>query len=134
MSFSVTTHTLKQLVNAFLPPIAWATMIFLFSSQHNLPGPEVIIVDFVIKKSAHIFVYAILYVLLYRAIRIALARPNLSTSSTRFWLLPFIICLVYAISDEFHQSLVVGRTSTVRDVGYDMLGTFISFLAIHRYL
>lgn len=125
--------TFSQWLNAYVPPLAWATLIFLLSAQSNIPGPEVIVLDFVMKKIAHIFVYSILYLLLYRAVRLTLNGPHGSVS-TRHWLLPMILCFAYAASDEFHQSLVMGRTSTIRDVGYDMLGVLVSFLAIHRYL
>lgn len=124
--------TLLEWLSAFLPPITWAVLIFLLSAQSNIPGPEVVVLDFVFKKTAHIFVYSVLYVLLYRAVRMTFARS--ASSSTRSWLLPMLICFVYAASDELHQSMVMGRTSTIRDVGYDMLGVLVSFLAIHRYL
>jgi VanZ family protein len=125
--------SLRHWISAYLPPLGWAAVIFLFSAQTKIPGPDVIAVDFVIKKAAHVFVYAMLYVLLYRAGRMTLSTTN-AARETRFWLVPFLICFAYAASDEFHQSLVIGRTSTLRDVGYDMLGALISFLAIHRYL
>lgn len=37
-------------------------------------------------------------------------------------LIPLIICLLYSISDEFHQLFIVGRSGEVRDVLIDTIG------------
>jgi VanZ family protein len=120
---------LSLYINALLPPLLWATMIFLLSAQRILPGIEVSVLDFIFKKSAHIFVYFILYLLLHRAVSMILPKQ-----SHWHWFLPLALTLAYAISDELHQSLVPGRSATVRDVGYDMLGASIAFLRKHGYV
>lgn len=75
------------------------------------------------KKSAHILEYAILYFLLFRAVN----KFNLKSKKKEIynWLLPLVFCLLYAASDEFHQSFVPGRTSLARDVGFDFLGMLL---------
>lgn len=122
-----------QWLSAYLPALLWAALIFAFSSQTTLPGPDTLAFDFIFKKCAHVFVYFTLYFLFYRAFALTLSRSN-KEYPLRFWLLPFVICFAYALSDEFHQAFVAGRTSTLRDVGYDMLGASSAFLLIHRYL
>lgn len=37
-----------------------------------------------------------------------------------------LFCVMVAISDEFHQSFVPGRTAALRDVGIDMLGALLA--------
>jgi VanZ family protein len=121
---------LKQFVIAYLPPVLWAGLIFILSSQTALPGFEQSAYDFILKKFAHIFVYLTLYFLVARAISITI---NKTYNKTTIFL-PIFICLIYAVSDEFHQSLVPGRYATFRDIGYDMLGVTIAYLKKYSYI
>lgn len=119
MSSSSLGALLHKYYQAYLPPVLWAGLIFYLSHQSTLPGFTVSIFDFLFKKTAHMFVYAVLYLLLYRAFR--LTRPQ--DRSKRSYLIPLALTLLYAISDEWHQSLIPGRhPNFVRDVGYDLLG------------
>ena len=76
------------------------------------------------------FVYAVLYFLLWRAVQKTVTPPERQIH----WALPMCLTLCYAISDELHQNLVPGRYGTMRDVGYDMLGASIVFLRQYRYI
>lgn len=118
----------KFLFSAWIPPLIWAGLIFFFSSQTRLPGFETSFIDFVFKKSSHMFVYAMLYFLLLRAC------IKSGYSAKQQLLIPVLLTLIYAISDEFHQHFVPGRYGTIRDVGYDMLGAGIVFLRQYRYI
>lgn len=122
--------TFKEICIAYLPSILWATLIFTFSSQTTLPGFEESAYDFILKKMAHIAVYLILYLLVFRSVTLTSDEKN---KKLLLWL-PVTICLLYAITDEFHQSLVPGRYSTIRDIGYDMLGVSIAFLKKFGYI
>jgi VanZ family protein len=122
--------SLTNWLNAYLPPILWACVIFAFSAQTNLQGAELSVLDFLIKKCAHMFVYGVLYLLFYRAIQ--LSSPSKDTAWS--WILPLLFCFGYAISDEFHQSLVPGRYASPRDIGYDMLGALLVWLKIYNYI
>lgn len=64
--------------------------------------------DLFIKKGGHFLAYALLATLAYRA------RPSYRLA---FWL-----AVLYAISDEFHQSFVPGRTGMPLDVFIDSMG------------
>lgn len=100
----------------------------MLSAQPVIPGAEVVAVDFTLKKTGHIIIYGIFYYLIYR---------SLKTDNRHIWqisLLSFIIAILYAMSDEYHQTLVPGRTGTIKDIGYDTLGMLISWLYIHRYI
>lgn len=112
----------------YLPILIWASLIFFLSHQPVLPGHTVFQLDFVIKKSGHIFVYAVLFFLIYRA----LVYNKLTTIQGT------IICLLisctYALSDELHQSFIPGRTASLRDVLFDCLGMMLAWLKIHDYI
>lgn len=131
-------NKLNILISAVFPPIAWAAIIFFLSSQPVLPGIEVYSFDFILKKTGHMFVYAVLYILLYRS-AVILSNPGAFKALTKrrdlFVLLtPILICLIYAISDEIHQSFTPNRFPSARDVGYDMLGVWIAYLKVYKYI
>lgn len=111
-------NIIKTYFFAYLIPTLWAGFIFLLSAQEVLPGFSVSVYDFIFKKSAHMFVYAVLYLLLFRAYQ----KTNNKRITHKSYLLPVIISLLYSLSDELHQSTVPGRYPTLRDMGYDMLG------------
>ena len=98
------------------------------SAQRTLQGFELDTLDFIFKKTAHMAEYFILYYLLHRALKFSHPKSKFN------WLIAFILCVLYALSDEWHQSFVSGRTASLRDVGYDTLGVSIAFLRIYRYI
>lgn len=126
----VSTKLIPRYLDAFLPPTLWAAMIFFLSSQSVLPGFDASIADFLLKKTAHMGVYAVLYFLLWRAIQLT----SHTKATTKHWVVPFLLVIGYASVDELHQSFVPGRYVTARDIGYDLLGAGIAFLRIYGYL
>ena len=123
-------RTLFSLLDAWLPTLLWAGLIYLFSANSVLPSFTQSLPDFIFKKSAHMFVYAVLYLLSYRAIRLTVSPKR----HRIHWMLAVVVCMMYAVSDEFHQLLVPGRYGTLRDIGFDMLGVSTALLLQHRYL
>jgi VanZ family protein len=117
---------MKHRLLAYLAPIVWMTLIFVLSAQPALPGPKEYSVDFLLKKISHISVYGILYFLWYFSINLGKKKKN--------FLLPLIISVAYAFSDEIHQLFVIGRTPAIRDVGYDMLGMSVVILRLKKLI
>lgn len=126
---------MRQFLLRWGPVGIWAAVIFTLSSFSTIPKAEIIWWDFVLKKTAHVLEYAVFYFLLTRAIT--------HTSPTRFWprnftnkqwLVALIIGILYAASDEFHQSFVPGRTPKVTDIGFDTVGMLLSRLTIGRHI
>ena len=98
----------KNIIN-FSLVFLWCGVIFWFSNRPTISTVDSYAIDFVFKKIAHFIEYAILSVLIYRATK------NLKLS--------IILSILYAISDEFHQSFVPGREPRVRDVIIDSVGS-----------
>lgn len=121
-------HSLSFWLNAVLPPLLWAGVIFLFSSRSSLPSASYSPLDFVFKKMAHIFVFAVLFFLTHRSF--ALTSPKYSLK--KHWFVPVFICFLYALSDELHQHFVPNRYATLRDVGYDMIGVLAMYLKLTK--
>lgn len=109
--------SIRRRIKHWLPTLAWAMLIFSFSAQPTLTTSRIYWQDFVIKKAAHLFVYAVLSVLIYRSLK-------LTTHYSKLYLLIFTITItiLYAISDEFHQTFTLGRGPTLRDVFIDLAG------------
>lgn len=123
-------NTAWHLINAYSPPFLWAGLIFYLSAQSVLPSFTEDMADFVFKKTAHVITYLILYILLFRAHRIV--SPHTAHNSR--WIVPVLMTLGYAISDEIHQTYTPGRYGTLRDIGFDMLGVGVWFLRQYRYI
>jgi VanZ family protein len=96
--------------------VFWMGVIFAFSATPSLASPFEPVYDFILRKLAHLTVFAVLTVLLFRAFRLHVARP------TYAWLLAMFVAALYACSDEWHQTFVPGREGTVRDILIDSLG------------
>jgi VanZ family protein len=96
------------------PPIAQTAVIFVASSISDL-GP---LPGGVSDKSGHSFGYAILGVLLLRA----LAGGRLSGVTWRRALVAIALSTLYGLSDEFHQRFVPGRSPELLDLVADAVG------------
>lgn len=112
--------TIKEKVKLWLPVFIWAGVIFWFSSQAiNQPAPFSWS-DFVIKKTAHVTEYAIFYWLVWRT--------NKSLK------LSLLMVVLFALSDEWHQTFIPGREGSLRDVGFDTIGGLLSLFQIKKNL
>ncbi len=116
-------------VRRLLPPAAVMAGIFLLSHQpgETLPLPALPGLD----KLAHFAVYGLLAATLIRACRPAMrqTRPGRVAAIAIIW------CLLYGITDEFHQSFVPGRFAGVGDILADTLGALtvsVGWLLVRR--
>jgi VanZ family protein len=110
----------------WLPPVAWMSLIFYLSSRSGLPDFRSF--DIAMKKGAHLTAYGFLFFLLLRALHSI--RPSTNPPSSRLCLLAALVAVLYAVSDEIHQSFVPLRNATVRDVFIDSLGIFLMYLLV----
>ncbi|HEY9790725.1 MAG TPA: VanZ family protein [Candidatus Obscuribacterales bacterium] len=108
---------LSHLAVRWLLLLGWMVIIFAFSAQphsgeitqHYLGALNV-----PIRKFGHVTEYGILFTLAYNAFR-------------RGGLPAFLFSLIYACSDEWHQSFIPGRTATIYDVAVDSVGMLIAW-------
>ena len=91
----------------WLPVLAWAALIFAFSSVPDL-GTGLGGWDLALRKLAHAAEYAVLGALFVRA----------TGRSGR----AFALGALYAVSDELHQTFVPGRMGSPLDVAIDAIG------------
>jgi VanZ family protein len=126
-----------------MPVIVWMALIFLGStdvlsaahtSRFLVPflrwlDPEISLaalaqIQLAIRKLGHLSEYAILAMLLWRALRLATERR----SKMSIFGMALVCSAAFAASDEFHQSFVGSRTSSTHDVLIDICGALIALL------
>jgi VanZ family protein len=105
-----------RLATTWLPVVAWAAVIFAISSIPSL-GTGLGTWDLVLRKLAHVTEYAILGLLLARAL------PDLPA---------FALAVAYAATDELHQHFVAGRHGAPLDVAIDAIGVLAGILLFRR--
>ena len=108
-------------VRRWLPAILWMGLIFYLSAQADLPGADEPLLDLLLKKTAHAAVYAVLALLFRRAL-----------DGERGCWVSWVLALLYAISDEVHQSFVPGRHAQATDVLIDALGAGLALWLLLR--
>jgi VanZ family protein len=127
----------REFLRNWFPVFLWALLIFffstdLFSSANTAGAFEPILqqlfpqltadhierIHAVFRKLGHFTEYFVLGGLLWRALR----SQDAARTRARRLVLSLAITVIYAVSDEWHQSLVPSRTASVIDVLIDTIG------------
>jgi len=111
--------TLQKLLLRWIPAICVMGLIFFFSSLPSDKIPYYGEFDFIIKKGSHAIGYGLLGLSYYYAL------PR-SLSWKYRWLIALIMTILFSLSDEYHQSFVHGRGSSLWDVAIDGLGAALA--------
>ncbi|MTD43399.1 VanZ family protein [Conexibacter sp. W3-3-2] len=105
------------LIGRLAPPLALMGLIFFLSAQEDLSS-GLGTADLILRKLAHMTEYGLLFLLWLRA----LGRPWRPGAAA-------LVTVLYAASDEWHQSFVTGRHGTPVDVLIDATGVLLAWLA-----
>lgn len=148
----------KQKRRTFIMVLIWMTVIFIMSSQQgeesgavsgsvsyqvvsvvdkvlhwNLSEQEMIAraeaIQYPVRKCAHMTEYAILAILLACHLY---SYTSLRKQKWR-WFFAWLLAVVYAATDEYHQTFVSGRSGNPVDVGIDATGACIGLLVLGLY-
>ena len=114
---------LRKIILYWLPPIFWMGLVFFLSSFHKIQVTEVGWANFITRKLAHFSEYAVLYFLFYRGFK-----NTAKFSLKKVLFLSFILTILYALSDEYHQTWISGRTGKFFDIGVDCAGAFLGLI------
>ena len=141
---------------SFVPALLMMYLIFSFSSQtgaessslSNKVTESVLIVadhvlekgwndediqvrvekyGFYVRKLAHMTEYCIL------AITIALPLYVYGLRGFPLLLLAGLICVIFAATDEYHQTMVANRGPSIRDVGIDSIGALLGIMLVRIF-
>ena len=114
------TTTLAKL---WFPVFLWCCLIFYFSGIPDLSSGLENIYDLILRKAAHIAEYAVLALLLLRAIT-----NSCKTGASGTRLFAGFLSVLYAVSDEVHQSFIPTRCPRFTDVLIDSIGVILGII------
>ena len=118
--FQFSRNPILRVLPAFLMMVA----IFLFSARSSLQ-PQLDLLNRAINKAGHVIGYTLLGLSYWRAF---------GFTTKKRWLI-WLLAVLYALTDEYHQSFVPGRHSTLFDVAvYDNAGALISLWISSRLI
>ncbi len=132
---------MRSFLKYWLPALIWLGFIFVGStdvlsaeqtSRFLVPllrwfDPQISVatiatIHFAVRKLGHLIEYAILAMLFWRALRRGTnLQMKISILSASVW----VVCAIFAATDEFHQSFVPSRTAASGDVMIDSIGAFV---------
>lgn len=145
---TATINTVMRFLKYWLPALIWLGVIFFgstdfMSAEHtsrilvpfllwlkpNMTIETVMFVQFLVRKAAHLIEYAILAVVVWRAIyRGTNLQMRMSLLSVSVWLAATLV----AAADEYHQSFVPSRGAAWGDVLIDSGGAIFGLLIVGR--
>ncbi len=118
------TQLSKKPLLRFLPAILIMLAIFLFSAGSAVHTQEPLL-QTVINKGGHMIGYGLLALAVWRTFEF---------EADRFWL-AWLLAVLYALTDEYHQSFVPGRHPSLFDaLFFDALGALIALWLASRLL
>jgi VanZ family protein len=108
----------------FLPSLLVMLAIFFFSARPSIDLPQTIW-ELIFYKAGHVIGYALLAWAYWRAA---------GFKDNRRWTV-WVLAILYAVTDEYHQSFVPGRHPSAFDVlFYDNLGALVSLWLTSRFM
>jgi VanZ family protein len=108
----------------WMPALVMMLLIFFVSAQPSSRLPNFDWADTLVKKSGHAIGYAMLAVLYWRAF---------DFKENKRWI-AWLLAVLYATTDEYHQSFVPGRHPAIWDVViFDNAGALISLGLVTLY-
>ena len=130
----------RQLFVYWLPAVLWAALILGLGGNASsgdrtgllierlltplfgdLSPDTVVLINYVVRKSTHIGAYALLALLIFRAVR-----GIRDGWALRWSLLAVLMAGAVAVTDEYRQSFAQSRTGSARDVSFDLWGAAVS--------
>ena len=82
--------------------------------------------NYLFRKLSHVSVYLALAILVFNYV-IQLRKRKI----LMYDVITLIVCFIYACTDEYHQTFIVGRSGSIMDVLIDMIGVVIGCVIIN---
>ncbi len=110
---------LEPLMRWLFPAMSWRA----FETLH-----------FLVRKTAHLTEYAVLAVLVDHAFLASPSLRNWHAGPPQRAFFAWMFTVLFAATDEFHQTFVASRTASVRDVLIDAAGALFGLLLMHAWM
>ena len=120
----------KKIIFYWLPAVVWMIMIFYLSSKTRIKISEDTLINFIVFKILHMIEYAGLCFWLFRAFSSTITKSHLPEKL----FLALFFTILYAVSDEIHQTFIPTREGVIRDVTIDAIGAFFMYIYIKNNL
>ncbi len=118
--------TIRAMVYRWLPAVVMMGIIFILSSFPSSRIPDYGSLDTLIKKGGHALGYGLLGLSYFYAL------PKRLSKFYRV-LTALLMAVLFALSDEYHQSFVQGRNSSLSDVLIDGFGATLALVLGSNY-
>jgi VanZ family protein len=113
----------RRILVYWLPPLVWMSVIFFLSAQPDLPHVPGPWLDTLLKKVGHAVAYGLLAWFYLRVLQQYLEGRR---SPAMLRAVSAALAVVYAMSDEYHQTFVSGRNGNLLDVMIDGIGACVA--------
>lgn len=114
----------------FIPAIIIFSVIWYLSDKPGLKSDYTPIIDFFLRKGAHILEYFLLYLALFWGF----LEQKLNTISYKTFILiqtkTFCIGFITTLLDEWHQTWVSGREGKPLDIAFDLIGFLLAYIIL----
>lgn len=122
----VAAGVVAALIGSFSGQLGSAGRMFRFFTEKMQIDPQAAeTLVFVIRKSVHVTCYGVLASLIFWLI---------PPGRRHRWLGATLAALAFAVFDETRQTFAPGRTGSLLDIGWDMLGIALVLGAVHGFL
>lgn len=114
----------------FIPAIIIFGVIWYLSDQPGLKSEYTPIIDFFLRKGAHIVEYFLLYLALFWGF-LHTRLEHLTKDEFNFiHIRTFILGFIATLLDEWHQTWVLGREGKPIDIIFDSLGFLLAYIIL----
>ena len=113
---------LIRALGRWCPALLMMAVIFAFSSRPSDELPSFYLFDYLVKKSGHMIGYGLLALSYLYAF---------NRRDGKSFYIAWLLAVLYAFTDEYHQSFVAGRNSSIWDVMlFDNFGAILALYFI----
>jgi VanZ family protein len=116
-----------------IPLMLVSGMIIYLSSREGLRSDFTPAIDYILRKGAHVAVYFLQFQAVWFSFSGFLYLTLPKKEFSRISALAVSICLVFALSDEYHQIFVAGRTAKPIDIMFDSVGIVSGYVLMSTF-
>ena len=110
--------------------ILWMSLIYYFSSlPAGSTGPDTLLFK-IISKASHFVIFGILSVLYLFSLK---WKKSLQDTGPGIFILSLLMAVMYAVTDEYHQSFISGRYPGAADVLLDSAGALAFLATVYKF-
>lgn len=115
---------LESKISGSYPLNHFPQLAFTYDGQKLSWQDPIGVIEFFIRKAGHVSEFALLTLLWILALLSKSVQVNMALLTS------FVISVLYAVTDEWHQTFIEGRTGHAIDVVVDSIGALLAVLLV----